>query len=103
MSAKKLPDIITVESEIKHMIFDFIEGRKKNLDELEKAIRDDDWKEVSRIGHIINGVSGAYGFDGLGEAGKEIECLAEKKKKEGILILLQEMRAHLASVQIVYE
>lgn len=102
MKGKKIPNFVTVDSSIKDLLKPFISNRKAEIDSLEKALNDDNWEEVSRIAHVIHGVSGGYGFDELGAIGAEIEIFCEQKNKKNVFICIEIMRDHLDNVQIIY-
>lgn len=57
----------------------FLDHQKKNMESLLAALNSRNFREVARLGHIIKGSAGSYGFDDLTEIGNAIEAAAQQQ------------------------
>lgn len=94
---------VIVDKDLQHLVRDFIKGRQENLSNLERSLSDEDWEQISRIGHIMAGVCGSFGFDALGEAGLEIEEYAHQKNKAALTSMLPQMKTYLRDVKMILQ
>ncbi len=62
-----------LEESIQSYIPQFLENRKKDLGRLSEALQNQNFEEITRIGHTIKGVSRPFGFSGLETLGLKIE------------------------------
>lgn len=54
----------------------FLDHQKKNAENLVRSLNEKNFAEVARIGHIIKGSAGSYGFDDMTDIGNAIESAA---------------------------
>ncbi len=94
--------IAEVEADLASLIPGFLENRKKDLQDLEKALAIDDFQKLKQIGHILKGVAGSYGFDLIGQYGSEIEAAASSQDKSTIDQRIKMIAHFLDHVEIVY-
>lgn len=100
-SSISLPKTVNVEAELMHMLPRFLEARRENIHDLKLALSQHNWQKISDVGHIMAGICGSFGFDELGELGREIEQLALQQQEAAIQERVQQMEQHLAEVKII--
>ena len=94
--------VYKIDSDLKEIIPNFMNGRKKDIGLLETAIKENDFAEIQSIGHKLKGNAGSYGFDGLGDIGHGIEKAAKESKLEEIEQLFDDYKKHLEQIEIEY-
>ena len=94
--------VYKIDSDLKEIIPNFMNGRKKDIGLLETAIKDNNFSEIQSIGHKLKGNAGSYGFDGLGEIGHGIERAAKESKLDDIEKLFEDYKSHLEQIEIEY-
>ena len=94
--------VYKIDSDLKEIIPNFMNGRKKDIGLLETAIKESDFAEIQSIGHKLKGNAGSYGFDGLGDIGHGIEKAAKESKLEEIEQLFDDYKKHLEQIEIEY-
>ncbi len=65
-----------VQRRLQKLMPKFIDHQKKNAESLLKALEIKNFHEIARLGHIIKGSAGSYGFDDLTDIGNAIEFSA---------------------------
>ena len=93
---------VYVDKEIEPLMGDFIIGRKDNCQQLQRAIDEKNFSDIKKIGHILAGVCGGYGFYDLGKLGEEIENYARLEDLEKIINIHFRIKDYLEKVDIVY-
>jgi signal transduction histidine kinase/DNA-binding response OmpR family regulator len=91
---------IHVAPELRELVPSYFQHRQQDLDTLEKSMSAEDFATIARIGHNLRGSSHSYGFEGLGEIGKEIEVFAHRKDLEGVRGQIDRMRDYLDRIRI---
>lgn len=99
----KLPPVLYIDSELADLMPEFLANRRKDLVNLDNALKSKNWDEIGRIAHIVSGVCGGYGFSGFGELGAEIEQLVPQRAEAQIAQILQVMKTYFAEVRIVFK
>ena len=92
---------VRISGELRDLIPRFLENRKSELGGLHEAVERGDFKEVRRIGHVLKGAGGGYGFDEITRLGGEIERLAVRGEDVGGLV--DALAEYLAGVEITFE
>jgi HPt (histidine-containing phosphotransfer) domain-containing protein len=95
-------NLVRVDPELEHLIPAFLGARKKDLVELSRALSQEDFETKRRIGHILAGVSGGYGFDHLGDLGRELETAATIRKKDVCQNLIKQMQVYLDTLEVEF-
>lgn len=95
--------VVYVDEDLKDLIPGFIENRYEELNQIETALKQHDFKSIEKIGHNIKGVGGGYGFDYISEIGKQIEETARAEDGEELQEIVQAYRTYLDNVEIVYQ
>lgn len=94
--------IVNVDSELKDILPGFIENRIKDIEALTKALAENDFSTIEKIGHRVSGSSGGYGFGELGKIAKEIESNCKEGKFEKIPNLVRDFKSFMDNVEIQY-
>jgi HPt (histidine-containing phosphotransfer) domain-containing protein len=92
---------VRVSSELRHLIPRFLENRRGELDQLRGALARNDLDEVRKIGHVLKGAGGGYGFDEITRLGAEIERLAVRGGN--LAGLVDALAEYLAGVEVTFE
>jgi HPt (histidine-containing phosphotransfer) domain-containing protein len=92
-----------VDRDIREIIPSFFEATWDDISVVKDALSNKDYETIRRIGHGLKGSCRGYGFCELGEMGKEMERAAsEKKSREKIERILEDMIRYINTVSIVY-
>ncbi len=95
--------VVTVDSDIKDLIPDYLKKRREDLSEIKSSFFKNDYSSISRLGHIIKGSGGSFGFNDLSKIGKSLEHAAEKKDVETVRKSIEELTHYLDNVKVVYK
>lgn len=93
---------VFVSEILSDLIPSFVQSRAEEFVELEKAVNEQDFERISRLGHKLKGSSLNYGFQHLGELCEEFEQAGRNRNLVAAQEIIKEMRRHLQSVEIVY-
>ena len=93
---------VEIDSEIKELIPDFLDNRQSDIELVVTAIESKDFKTIERIGHLMRGTCGGYGFDDLEKLGAELEKSAQAQELESIKKQLVYFKGFLQNLEIVY-
>jgi HPt (histidine-containing phosphotransfer) domain-containing protein len=92
---------VEVDPDLVDLVPGFLENRRADLDNIRVALDRADYKTIHRIGHNLKGDSGALGFDGLGEVGRELERAALAQDDAGIRTEVGRLEDYLGRVDVV--
>ena len=94
---------IKVDKDLEDIMPEFLEHRKKDLEILQNAINKSEFNEVRIIGHRLAGNAPSYGLDDLGPIGDKLEEAARNQDKQTIVKLINEYKAYIKDLKIVFE
>jgi len=80
----------------------FLANRRLDVEQLRDAAAQRDFEQARRIGHVLKGAGGGYGFDEITRIGAEIETLA-KDSDERFAALVGELADYLDRVDVTFE
>ncbi len=98
--AMRVPDKIFVDEFLVDLIPNFIKNKIADLAILKSALESKDFDTIKKIGHNWKGVCSSYGFNYLGETGKQFELLAQNEDANSLRILIDGLPEYLRNVQI---
>lgn len=99
----ELPRTVYVENILAPYVKTFLQERFNDVNALNDSIHDSNWDQIRKVGHKLQGTSGSYGFNELGECGRIIEEIAINSKDINVVsTLTQKMEEHLRNVQIIF-
>lgn len=94
---------VRVAGELRTLIPRFIANRKAELTELDGALRKRDFETLRRIGHVLKGAGGGYGFADISRMGDTIERAAKSGEFETLEKEIASLKRYLECVHIVFE
>ncbi len=95
--------VITLDKDLEDIIPSFLENRRKDLERISSAIKEQSYEPIRTIGHRLNGNAGSYGLPKLGEIGAKLEAASEEENLENIKALLGEYRSYMDQLKIRFE
>ncbi|GAB4012265.1 MAG: hypothetical protein Fur0010_07970 [Bdellovibrio sp.] len=98
---KKVTKII--DADLKDIMPTFLENRQKDLNNIQQALQNKDFKSIQVIGHKLAGNAGSYGLADLGEIGAKIEMSAIKQDYDELNHLYQQFVEYMGSLEIIYK
>jgi HPt (histidine-containing phosphotransfer) domain-containing protein len=95
--------VVKVDPEIADLVPGFLNNRKKDIENMEACLEEQNFEKIERLGHSMKGSGAGYGFEGITEIGKSIEIAGKKKNVGGIKKGIEDLRDYLDRVEIVNE
>jgi HPt (histidine-containing phosphotransfer) domain-containing protein len=92
---------VRVSGELRELIPRFLANRRSEISRLREAAAKGDFEEARRIGHILKGAGGGYGFDEITRMGAEIEKRAARG--EDVRGQVEELAEYLEFVEVTYD
>ncbi len=92
---------VCVAGELRDLIPRFLANRRSEVERLRQSVARGDFDEARRIGHILKGAGGGYGFDEITRIGAEIERHAAAR--EDVRGLVEALGEYLERVEVVFE
>lgn len=99
----RLPKTVVVQKDLAQLLPQFFQSRRDNVRDLRIHAASKDWDKISRIGHVMAGICGSFGFDQMGELGRHIETLSKQKKADDVMTIAGDIEKNLDEVRVVYE
>ncbi len=90
---------VEVQKNLEPLIGFFFDNRRELLTTAEAHCRSGNLQELHSIGHNFKGACGGYGFHELSRLGSELQETADMERARK---LVQQMREHLETVEVVY-
>jgi|SRR6056297_2499425 len=94
---------IEIDKDLKPIIPQFLENRKKDIKEIESYLKEDNFKQIKIIGHSMKGSGGGYGFEEITKIGEKIEKAAKDENEEEITRQVEYLNIYLEEVEVVYK
>jgi HPt (histidine-containing phosphotransfer) domain-containing protein len=80
----------------------FLENRRRDVQTLKTALRQNNLAQIHTIGHRMKGDGGGYGFDAISVMGAALEQAAAREDRDAIRRHTAELIDFLARVTVVY-
>ena len=93
---------VYIDSDLEEIVPGFLENRRREVQTVETALRQDDFDTICVIGHRMRGDGGGYGFDAISTIGEAMEQAAARQDQEAIRRHLSNLVDFLARVTVVY-
>lgn len=100
MSDEKI--IVQVDEDLEDLIPGFLENRIQDIEKLRSELEQNNFVNVTSIGHSIKGVGGGYGFDLMSELGAKIETAGKESNVEAIQENIDQLDNYLKRVEVEY-
>ncbi len=94
---------VRVDPDLEDLIPGFLENRRKDLQQLNGALKAGDFDVIRTLGHKMKGDGGGYGFQRITEIGAALEQAAKEKRVQEIRRQVVELTGYLDRVEVVYE
>lgn len=94
---------IIIDSDLEDLIPKYLENRGKDIEELNFALGEGDFKRIKFIGHSLKGIGSSYGFDFITDIGAKLENSALNGEKEYLKTIIEELNLYLNNLDIFYE
>lgn len=95
--------VVRPDPDLEDLIPSFMQNRKNELGEIEAALARSDFEFIRRMAHTWKGICRPYGFVHLETLSRNLEDAGIRESKDDLAKLVDEMRAYLQSVRIVYD
>jgi len=95
--------IVKIDGDLEELIPGFLENRKKDIELLEAALKNDDFQSIQSIGHSLKGVGGGYGFDGMSEIGAELEQTGKTMDAGLAGEHVTALKDYMSRIEVVFE
>ena len=98
-------NVITVhiDQDLEEIVPGFLQNRRRDVQILETALRENNLAQIHTIGHRMRGDGGGYGFDAISEMGAALEQAAHREDRTAIRRHIAELIDFLARVTVVYQ
>ena len=93
---------VYIDSDLEEIVPGFLENRRRDVQTVKTALRQNDLKTIGVIGHRMRGDGGGYGFDAISTIGEGMEQAAARQDQEAISRHLSSLVDFLARVEVVY-
>ena len=92
---------VQVDPDLEDLIPAFLENRHTDIATIRLALESGDYQRIFRVGHNLKGDSGALGFTGLTDLGRDLERAAEQLDGAEVRAQLERLVDYLERVEIV--
>ncbi len=92
---------VQVAGELRDLIPRFLANRRIEVEQLRNAVAHGDLEAARRIGHVLKGVGGGYGFDEISRIGGAIEGSVRAGGRD-LKELARELADYLDGVEITF-
>jgi len=94
------PIVVLIDPEIFDMVPGFLENRRADVASLVSALDAGDMEGALRLGHMMKGVGGGYGFEEITRLGSAIEIAATAADSGTVRERLAELADYLHRVEV---
>ncbi|HKO87824.1 MAG TPA: Hpt domain-containing protein [Burkholderiales bacterium] len=94
---------VRVAGELGTLVARYIANRKTELVELDAALSKRDFETLRRMGHVLKGSGGGFGFADISRMGDAIERAAVQGEVETLQQELAALKRYLECIYIVFE
>ena len=92
--------VVYIDPEIEDMVPEFLENRRRDVEEIRKLLGEGRLEEIESKGHSMRGSGGGYGFDEITEIGTGIEEAVSRKDRAEIMKMNERLSSYLSRVRI---
>ena len=92
---------VYIDQGLEEIVPGFLENRRRDVQTVETALRQNDFNTICVIGHRMRGDGGGYGFDAISTIGEAMEQAAARQDQEAISRHLSSLVDFLARVEVV--
>jgi len=92
-----------IDADLAPIIPRFMSNSNQELHAMFKALEEEDYALLRRLGHNAKGAGFGYGFKGMGEIGRRVELAARETDSRTCRLAVEELKNYLEHVQIKYQ
>jgi HPt (histidine-containing phosphotransfer) domain-containing protein len=93
---------VHIDPGLEDIVPGFLENRRRDVQTLKTALRQNNLAQIHTIGHRMKGDGGGYGFDAISVMGAALEQAAAREDRDAIRRHTAELFNFLARVTVVY-
>lgn len=94
--------VVFADSILKPIMPTYIDTKRADIEFMLRAIEDNSWETVEWLADHMKGDGGCYGFDYISTVGNYIERAAFSRDGAEVNYFLENLRAYLDRIEIVY-
>ncbi|GAK51500.1 hybrid sensor [Candidatus Moduliflexus flocculans] len=94
--------VVYIEPDFAEFIPEFFEDIRQDIQVMNDALREQDYQEISRVGHSLKGAGGGYGFNTISDIARSLETAAKEGRAEEITLWINKLRTFIDEVRVVY-
>ena len=95
--------IIQADPDTQDLVPGYLEKRQQDVAVLKDALKKQNYESIQDLGHRMKGTGEGYGFQGITQAGAEIEDGAKSKNNVLIEKGIENLADYLERVEVVYD
>lgn len=95
--------IVIIEEDLQDLFPGYLENRRKDVEELHRALERSDFEAIRVLGHKMKGSGGGYGFDEISEIGHALEDAAKQSQAGIIQDQIRRLRHYLDHVEVIIQ
>ena len=95
--------VVRPDKDLEDLIPSFLENRRNEVGEVERALASGDYEFVRRLAHTLKGICRPYGFIHLEDMSKRMEVAGEAENEEQVRGILAEIKSYVENVRVVYD
>jgi signal transduction histidine kinase/EAL domain-containing protein (putative c-di-GMP-specific phosphodiesterase class I)/DNA-binding response OmpR family regulator len=96
--------IACIDPEIRELVPVFFEVMREEIADLQKAVSEQNYELIQRLGHKMKGAALCYGFNDAADICLNIETAGEEKTRiEDIRPFVSELVSYIENVEVVYD
>jgi len=94
------PIIERIDPGLENLMERFFAGSNQDLVKMRATLERGDFETLARLGHTAKGTGFGYGFQGMGEIGRDLEAAAREGNRSACAEQVQRMEHYLANVEV---
>lgn len=94
---------VVIDIDLIDLVPKYMENRFRDIEQCRKFLSEDNFSEISNVGHKLKGNARTYGFLKLEEIGISLEKYAHQRNKKELEMLINYFSEYINSVEIIYE
>lgn len=98
----KFQETVAVEKILSDLVPSFLKNKVHDLTLINALMQQHEYIEIKKIGHKWKGACPSYGFEYLGEVGKQFEILVQNQDYESLQTLIDTLPDYLKNVSVEY-
>jgi HPt (histidine-containing phosphotransfer) domain-containing protein len=94
---------LSIDKDLEDIVPVFLQNRHKYIETITTYLEEKKYLDIEIIGHKMAGNSGGYGFEALGEIGRNLETSARNHDENGIRNCQKQIEEYLSRIEIIYK